>query len=89
MSVSDDHLNWISKFEMVVDPYVSDTKIVQLTLRQRLLSWPWRPFTKTKLVYSPIAYLMSNGTVVVSPTTKKYIEDFIFNSNKTLSHYDN
>lgn len=45
--------------ELVADIYVSDWS--RRTWRERILSWPWRPWVRTK--FSPTAYVV--GTMVL------------------------
>lgn len=36
-----------------VSPFLVDTKTVPRTWRERFLTWPWRPWRKTKTVEAP------------------------------------
>lgn len=42
----------INGLPVITNLYLTDTKeeIVNLTWKERLLSWPWKPHVKTKLV---------------------------------------
>jgi len=50
--------------------YISDTIVEQydLTMKERLLSWPWRPdiAVAQRNVYKPIAMVMKNAIVILS-----------------------
>lgn len=66
-------LFWLTKLpenKVVADPSISDYETVPRSWRERLFTRPWRPFIKTKVIFSPIAYVMPGGTVMVSVRTK-------------------
>jgi len=61
--------------KIVADKHVSDLSVVDRTWRERLFTLPWTPFVKTKVVYSPKGYLMNDGSLIISPKTKRLLED--------------
>jgi len=66
---------------VVEDIHVPDLK--PRTWKERLFTWPWTPWVKTK--YSPRAYILNDGTIVVSPRTKKLLEEALLSDKYSAS----
>lgn len=60
--------------KLVVDNKVPDLQSVRRSIIERLFSFPWRPLDRYKLVYCPTAYILQDGTIVISPKTKELID---------------
>lgn len=54
--------------KVIISPYVSDTKIVRRTWKERLFSLPWRPFRQMNVVDSQKIYQVGDQ-LIVSPKT--------------------
>ena len=52
---------------------VSDYDIIPLTWKERLLSWPWRPWVGSKSVHKQKFYKMGD-TVICSPQSFREIQ---------------
>jgi len=58
-----------SKIE--VSPNVNDYVTVKRSWKERFFSLPWQPWFETKVVYSPVEYIISGKRMVVSLETYK------------------
>ena len=43
----------LANIEVIESSYLTKPKEVNRTWKERLTSWPWRPFTKTKIIQIP------------------------------------
>ena len=57
--------------KIMADSFVSDYR--SRSFAERWFTFPWRPFQRTKL--EPIAYVMWNKVVIVSPRTFRQLEE--------------
>lgn len=55
--------------KIIQDKMVSDYESVKRTWRERLFSWPWKPWKKFNSVYNPKVYSLKDGTLVMSPAS--------------------
>lgn len=70
--------------KIIEDSNVTDLKIVYRTWAERLFTLPWTPFKKTKTIYAPIAYHMSDGTIVISPKTMQILQEALLDEEAPL-----
>lgn len=66
-------LEMLKGARIVSDKHVSDTHMVRRSLKERLFTTPWTPLAKYRPVYCPSAYILADGTIVVSPRTYKIL----------------
>jgi hypothetical protein len=71
--------NNASLFYILENNSIRDDEVVYRTLKERLFSFPWNPFRKTKTVYQPKIFLLRGGKIVVSKRTKDILLDYVFN----------
>ncbi len=64
-------LDMLKTMKVQIDSHISDLHMEKRTWHERLFTLPWEPLTKYKAVYCPAAYILKDGTVVVSPRTYK------------------
>ena len=57
------------KGKLIGSKHVRDFIEVKRPWIVRLFSWPWRPFQRTRIIRSRMAYVMSSGYVIVSYDT--------------------
>lgn len=67
-------LDMLRTMRVLEDKHVSDIHMVRRTIRERLFSFPWTPFKRYKPMYCPSAYVLRDGTVIVSPKTYKMLQ---------------
>jgi hypothetical protein len=66
-------LSMLKTMHVTQDRNVSDIHMVRRTIKERLFTFPWRPFTRYKPIYCPSAYVLKDGTVIVSPKTYRLL----------------
>ena len=64
---------------IIPDMYVSDYTTVIRTWKERLFSLPWKPWSSTKSVYSPTAFIVGDKILVSYQTYWKILEDGLEN----------
>lgn len=62
-----------------VEPYEKKQAVVNRTWKERLFTFPWRPFVKTKTVEiydtnKPIFYMIYNSAMIVNPAVEGYFK---------------
>lgn len=65
----------LKKKRVIVDHHVSDYVRIRRPLKERLFTLPWKPFKSYKYVYCPLAYVTGDGCLVISPQTKKLLDN--------------
>lgn len=65
------------KIRIEASKYVPETELKPRTLRERFFSFPWRPWQKTKLVACNKIYILTDGSVLVTPRVKAMIDDLL------------
>lgn len=61
--------------KIVVSTNVNDYITVKRSWKERFFSLPWQPWIETKVVYSPVEYIISGKRMVVSPETYKRMQN--------------
>lgn len=56
----------LHNLEVIPSQWVSDYESVMRSWKERLFTRPWRPFQKTKSVYSPKAYKVLDEQIIMS-----------------------
>lgn len=67
-------LEMLRTMRIVQDPLVPDIHMVRRTLVERFFSFPWNPARRYKRIYCPSAYVLRDGTVIVSPKTYRLLK---------------
>jgi hypothetical protein len=76
----------LNGMRIIANPLLTERvdRVVRLTLKERLLSWPWRPWITTKtvidIVPSDKILKMPNGTLIVHPLTLSRLRNNINDS---------
>lgn len=67
-------LDMLRTMRVIPDSRVHDIHMVKRSLYDRLTDLPWTPFTRYKQVYCPSAYILKDGTAVVSYRTYNLLQ---------------
>lgn len=52
---------------VIQNQFIGDWDYCPRTWKERLFTRPWKPFMRFRKVYSPKAFKLHNGTLLVSP----------------------
>lgn len=69
-----DALDMLKTMKVTIDPHIVDSHYIKRSWKERLFTKPWEPFKSKKVVYCPIAYILKDGTALISPKTKKLLD---------------
>lgn len=61
----------LKNYKLVPSPYVNDYKSVKRTWKERLFTFPWKPFLKEKTEYEPKGFLFMGEAIVSYQTYEK------------------
>jgi hypothetical protein len=50
----------------IASAHVDDYDRISRTWKERLWSWPWRPWVSYRLLHNPKFYQLANGTIICS-----------------------
>lgn len=59
---------------IITSCYISDYDSIERSWKERLFTLPWRPWLKTRSVYSPKIYKLANGDILCSHRTFQNIK---------------
>lgn len=64
-------MNDLTGLRIIESPHLTVPRTVTRTWRERLFSWPWRPWRATRVVQAPdpSMYQMAGGLLVGHPVT--------------------
>lgn len=79
ITIAEENIRRLTKFNLRIeaDSYVPDTVLVSRSWKERLLSFPWAPWVSQKSIPAYRLYILSDGTLVVSPRVKEIIDDML------------
>jgi hypothetical protein len=55
--------------KVIPNSYISDFTYIKRTWKERLFTLPWCPFKSNKTVSRGMAYILMDGSILVSPST--------------------
>lgn len=65
----------MGSLNIITSVHINDFNLIERSWRERLFTLPWRPWLKTKSVYSPKIYKLGNGDIICSPRTLQNIKE--------------
>lgn len=85
MSSVEDKIKRLAKLNIRIEAseYVPDTELKRKTFKERFLSTPWRPWEAKKRVPCYKLFILTDGSVMVSPRVKAMIDDILLASPVT------
>lgn len=57
----------VGGMKVIIDNHVRDYDLVKRTWKERLFTWPWKPFKKYNSVFNPKYYKFGNENILCSP----------------------